>query len=235
MISPENFLAEEQQKRTEYTETLSQTPGFGKLSERQQKIVLQSLYIQQRAERGSDPASADAMESPKTHVTEETKIHSEDYLLEQMIYNRRMTPQFRKYRTSQNLVANWYCHAAIYNLELERGYTEIPVRLPRRFFDATYHTADDYAELKNIAATVTYPSILHTGPNPKPVSPEKFAGHSCFVLGPNDNGDILVWEKKGYGLPYQLSTLEAVYKKYTKDFTGYHWGFRKLRSKDYYE
>lgn len=51
--------------------------------------------------------------------------------------------------------------------------------------------------------------------------------HSCLILGHDNNGKIVVWEKRGVSGPYNITSLEEVYNRYKK-YDGVHWGIRKL-------
>ncbi len=55
--------------------------GFKKLTERQQKIIEHSLYLQVRAEWTPDFWSQKAVVSPKTHATLKTEVIPEEGLM----------------------------------------------------------------------------------------------------------------------------------------------------------
>jgi len=224
-------ISTEQQKLETDTETLEQTEGFEALTKRQQRIIEQSLYIQQRAERGTDVASAWAIVSPERgYVTNKTQIHTQE-TLERMHKFGSPDPSTRKYVESQNTIANGYCHSSILNLELEKGWDTAPLKIPEGFFKAEYFTVSTYKELKNAVIEEKMPVVLHINDYADSFNEGMGTIHSCLILGKDKEGNLLVWEKEGDGLPYKISRLESVYEAYK---TREYWGLRKLRSKEDY-
>lgn len=222
-----NFSIElEQEKLNEDMEILASAEGFHSLTENQKRIIKQSLYVQARAERGTDRASAFAIVSPKTnHVTDITRISHEDHLIDMHRQGYGEDPNIRKYRTSQNHVANWYCHAAIANLEQEKGFDVEPEKIPDGFFKAEYHSVKSLDDVKKMIEDFGVPCVLHISASMEKFNDSPDHKHSCLVLGVGSNSSIVVWEKQGGGLPYRVTTIDEVYDTYSNN---YYYGLRKL-------
>lgn len=222
-------ILQEQQEREKNITILESTEGFGKLTPKQQQIIKQSLYIQQRAERGGDRASNELIISPKTHasVKEVEILHEKQLLHLQKAYGRPdlFDPEKRKYKLSQNHIAEWYCHAAINNLEHEKGLQEKPEPLSENFFEAQYTEPDDIQQLQSRIHEQGYPCVVHVLVSSDSLT-ETNARHSFLVLG-NHEGKTIVWDKKSQQLSYRLTTLEEVCKQYKVD--DYSWGIRELK------
>jgi hypothetical protein len=218
------MLAAERERREQEVSLLESTEGWSKLTERQQRIIQQSLYAQARAERGTDQASASAVESPKTHVTDKVRIIDEVDLERYYADDFGPNPDTRKYKASQNHIVNWFCHAAIANLESEAGLdVEAPQPHPEEFSKAEYKEIKSFEELASYAEEFGFPAVLHVR------NSESSYGlmHSSLVLGHNPEGQIFAWEKEGYRLPYRLISLKDLWQ----EFKGAKlWGLRKLRT-----
>lgn len=183
---PEHSLLEaEQQKLLEEMNILSQTEGFSHLTERQQLLLKQSLYIQGRSERELEG----------------------------------------QYKLSKEHIRNWNCFGSIVNLEQEAGLDLIRPETPEGFFIADYQKVENLEELKKLLKDKGFPLVLHISDTPKGGSAHMY--HSCLILGHDDGGKIVIWEKNGMGGSYQITTLEKVYKKY-ENYGGIYWGVRKL-------
>lgn len=206
---------------------LKSTEGWNKLTERQQNILEKSFNIQARAERISDKASAEAVVSPKRHYVKESKILDEEHLQQMHDINDYADPKTRKYRKSQNHIADWYCHAAISNLETPIPLDEPPGRdLPENFFKAEYTQVKDYEELKKRIEEFGYPSVVHISQAEKNFDLVDLQVHSFLVLGKNQNDEIIIWDKQGYMLSYRAGTLQEIYNEYNQSWNS--WGIKKL-------
>lgn len=67
----------------------------------------------------------------------------------------------------------------------------------------------------------TLPVVLHV------LNKDNFL-HTALVLGTTDNGDWLVWEKRGYSIAFRLATLNQVFEEYNEYSPT--WVLRPLKS-----
>jgi len=230
------ILETERNKSEEDRKILKSTEGFSQLTPKQQTLINQSLYLQARAERGVDEATATAIVSPKTHATKVTEILPQQYLQEMYEmykgegYNPP-NPADSKYIRSQEHIANWYCHASIANLEEERGLSVEAIEIPEEFFKTKYEAIRNYSDLKETVESCGFPCVLHIASEPDKYNRDNWTHkHSCLILGHDRKGDFVVWEKMGFKLPYRIVALKDVYEQYKNE---YFWGVRKLKSKKY--
>lgn len=205
--------AEEQQARGEQRGILESLEGFARLSSKQRQFVLNSLYIQQRANRGTDPASA-------TRIQERPEFEE---FAPQGMYITGPSPEFidpelretgARYYSSQAYVMNDYCFRAINELEAY-GAGEVP--------DQNWHDAGpiaSYEELKEFVDLVEKsekpPLVVDIWAN-EPNNNDPFSRvHTTLLLGENSNGELMVWEKAGFNMPFQVTSLEQIYHAYSK-------------------
>jgi len=228
--SYETSIPKERERLQEQYEILESTDGFQDLSERQQRLLKASLYLQERAERLSDKASEQAVISKRQgYFIETTKILDEEDLKE--MYKREpellLNPETRKYRNSQNRIANWYCHASIYSLENEKIGSIKPEDIPDNFFAADYEKVEKIDDARALILESGFPSIVHISDDKNNFNDGWHQKHSFLALGKNEDGDIVLWEKEGFNLPFHITTLSQIYKDYC---FGHYWGTRKLAS-----
>ena len=223
----------EQEKIKSDMELLVNTEGFTFLTERQQKLIRQSLYIQARAERGTDEASAAAI--TKDYWRKDVTRIKHDFQLDDQHKERR------QYKNSQNHIVKWACYDAVANLEKEKGLTETPDNLPDDFFGGEYNQVKSFEELTQNVITFGVPSILHVyvppysvphGVDEEEISWPYRVGsrHACLILGQRKDGEIIVWDKEMNTYPYRVTTLKAVYDYYYDGNDKIEWGLRKLKS-----
>jgi hypothetical protein len=84
----------------------------------------------------------------------------------------------------------------------------------------------------SLVESIPYPCVLHLATDPKDTEDRNYL-HSCLVLGPDETGDIIVWEKEGYEYPYQLTSLSHLYACYTDERYKCFGGVRSLRTRDH--
>ncbi len=227
MLSEKYNVGAEHLKIDEDMAKIEGLDGFNKLSDYQQRLIKTSLYIQARAERGTDYPSDFAIVSPAKYVTDITSIHPEEHLEYMHIMNSGPNPKERKYRLSQNAIANWYCHAAIAGLEYEKGLSIDPAEVPENFFEADYHKVNSIQDVEHIIEGASYPCVVHImRAEPNNYNEGYNTAHSLLALGKNENGQVMVWEKKGNQLPFRIVPLADVYKTYG---TYNLWGARPLQ------
>lgn len=235
MNSNEGFSIQDERAELEKDlETLECTEGFSRLSIKQQRIIKQSLYIQARAERGTDEASAWAIVSKERgYVIDSTHIHNTP-TLERFYLEGGPNPNDRKYANSQIFVANYHCHSAIFQLENELPRTLERPKLPQDFFLTDYYLQKQYEDVVSLFEGKDFPQVLHVlshmDTNHRSrgyIYNEGFhTDHSALVLGHDKDGDLLVWEKEGDNLPFRLTKLKQVYDEYSKSP---FWGIRDLK------
>ncbi len=220
-------ISSEHPQLAESMSKIENLDGYNKLSDYQQRLIKASLYIQERAERGTDYPSKFAIVSPQEYAeTEVTRIHTEDHLEYMHKFNSGPDPKDRKYRLSQNAIANWYCHAAIAGLEYEKGLSITPAEVPENFFKTDYHLVASIQNVEKIIENTGFPCVIHIMHHEPVNYNESYnAFHSCLALGLNEEGKVMIWEKKGNQLPFRVVTLDEVYTKYG---TYNLWGARPL-------
>lgn len=225
-------IPEERARREEQFALIEQTEGFAKLSERQQKLIRVSLYTQQRAERLSDPASEQAVQSERQGYymgNESTRILEEVHLehMHEQDPDFYPDPSTRAYKRSQNHVANWYCHPSVYALETECVPGEMPSKVPEGFFEAEYEINESVLELESRIEEAGLPCVVHISENPKNFNEGWHTKHTLLALGKDAEGTMLCWEKEGNTYPFRVVSLKEVYDFYNTISPKY-WGVRKL-------
>lgn len=194
---------------------LEMSAGWKNLTERQQRIIKMSLYVQSRAERTSDPLSAFGFIEDIDRGRPVT-VMKKEYTLEK--------PD-RKYRLSQNFVSEWYCHYAIKALETNKLPDQI-YNLGEDFFDGDYQHDTKDNKIENRIKVFGYPCVVQItrGENEEQRTFNRL--HSCLVLG-EINGQLLVWEKVNGNEPFAVTTLEVVKSMFNESEN--YWGIRKLK------
>ena len=206
---------------------LSQTEGFWKLSDIQRGIIEQSLRIQEEAERTDDYASALAIIPADQNDFGKTLILQEADLIFEQTVNSWPDPATRLYRKAQNLIVRWYCHAALNNLEHNKPLDTEPDVVPDTFYDAKNNKIQGFADVQQILQTYGYPCAVHLEYVTHIVDADGAKTHSFLALGPGPDGEIVVWQKVGHCLPFEVTTLYDVYSKYG---TFVYWAVRPLQT-----
>lgn len=215
---PSHLVFAEVQERGEMIATLEQLDGYKRMSEKQKQFLLLSLYVQQRAERGTDPVSASRIQE----VPPNFKNLPREMPYITSVYNDGSTGS-GDYHTSQLYIMSEFCHKAVKDLEAygteHNGEAEWIEAGPVRTYDELcelLHLADD---------TVKFPLVLEAWVE-NPGSNPMYRSHTALVLGKNGSGEYMVWEKVGFNLPFQVTSLKQVYDIYD---THVGWRVRELR------
>jgi hypothetical protein len=204
----------EQEVREEQHKLLESLSGFPHLSEDQQRYIKATLYIQQRAERESDPVSASRVKSmPQVF---ESNAPGRPYI-DHSSLSTQVSSDKGGYFESQLYIMNQYCHAAVAKLE---DYRENKESAKNWREAGPIHSFLELVELLELArAEHDFPFVIEV--RHRPLGEDRSAlEHSTVLLGQNVDGEFMVWEKSGYHLPFQLVPLRQVFDAY-KGSTGW--------------
>jgi hypothetical protein len=210
---------EEKQKRETDLKRLKQTEGWEKLTDRQKKMIEISLSVQQRAERGTDEPSYRAIERWNGDV----RIKKEDELGAYLEDGSRFDFGKRRYELSQNAIAQIGCLEAIELLEGDiqkdmRKMIEGGFYLSKNFRDSGF---DDFK--KNIGNS-GFPLVVFTNEDGIEYSPY-MVRHAFIVMGKDEQGEYVVFQKHDPGEQVEVVNLEEVYNERKM----IAWGIRPLR------
>lgn len=199
------LIQKEVTERNEQFQLLEELNGFKKLSSKQQQMVRLSLYVQQRAIRGTDAGSQENL-----GISAETGNAFVEFPRETDESDKPIT---NKYRISQQHIYDWYCFAATTGLEKEKvdkkvfHDTDVPNLLNKTGYEIK--SENDISDFIDIALQeVEMPAVLQILGGRVPIL------HSAVLLGKDDSGTYILWEKKGVSIPYQLTTLTKIYADY---------------------
>lgn len=214
MIAHEWNHDEEKQKREADLNRLRQTEGWKKLTDRQKRIIELSLYVQQRAERGTSLGSARAI-----------SVHDDGVSINPGDPDMDSGYIKSDYGESQGLVGGMWCFSAVKYLESQDESND-------SFFQVDYFKDQGWNEFVRNIDSVGFPCVgfskrvrsTETGEALRP-------RHAFVVLGRDISGRYVVWEKQDPNMPFRILDLEGVYKKYHDENgdMGSDWGFRSLR------
>lgn len=232
-MNPENidykkfFIILQNEKRKKKNDEVRQSEGWSKLSQRQQKLIEISLFVQDRYERndtfniGGYEKSAEYIEKYYCHAA----IHAlENNFLFQFDYLERN--EWLKIRTKD-------------------------------FFETKYQEVDSYEKSVEVILKHDFPCVVHIGSFDEWIREEKYnlktintsqieniflknknkvkvpigpmsyidscwddiMWHSLLVLGKDKHGDnLVIWDKIGYSKDFEISNWQAVYEKYSDRF-----------------
>jgi len=210
----------EVEDRIENIRLLEQLSGYARLTEKQKQFILLSLYIQQRAERGTDTGSSARIQAVPEGFTENAP--GGVYITHPKTVD--MSESWERYKLSQLNVMSNYCHETARKLE-SYGAGKKPEE--STWYDAgTIKSFSDLEQLIDLAEhDIASPFLLEMW-NGEPDDPKREqVVHTTVLLGKNGTGDWMCWEKSGFHLPYQIITLSVLYDAY-KEHTG--WRLRTL-------
>jgi len=211
----------EQDRREQTLTTLESLSGFNGLSKKQKQYINLSLYVQQRAERGTDPGSAAHIHVPQGSFLE--KIAPGRVLISDPNKHSKDSGSSERggYFLSQAYIAAEYCHRAVRNLEEYREGGQA---------DPEWHElgAPSYAELEQSANAFNgHPCVVEVWDG-QPGGKTSIPLHTSLILGRNQNNELMVWEKAGSSSPFQLLPLQQVYNAYAGDIRKSRWRIRSL-------
>jgi hypothetical protein len=211
--------SEEERVREEQYRQLESLSGFSRLSEDQQRYIKATLYIQQRAERGSDPVSESRIKPMPPAF--ENVAPGRSYI-EHSSLSTNGTSGKGEYFQSQLHIMNQYCHGAIAKLERYAVTKESNAG----WYEAGPITSFlELTELVELAcAEHKFPLVIQVSLHPAGERGSALQ-HSTVLLGQDADGEYTVWEKSGYHMPFQIAPLKLVYEAYKKS-TG--WRIRPL-------
>jgi len=223
----EDIRENELQVREQQQSLLESLSGFSRLSNKQKSFILDSLYIQQRAERGTDIVSASRIYKSVSDIDINKLAPGGTYIThggeDSEILKQQPEKNKNRYKKSQVYIMNKNCHRVIAEIEklaeeknLSRGWS----------YAGPINSYEDLVELAVLVDKTNKPpyviEIWHS--EPKEDEPLEHA-HTTLILGQNNDGEYVVWEKAGFSLPFQLTTLKQVYDAYHK-YSG--WRIRQL-------
>ena len=218
--APEAYSHEtEMVERNDLEKSIRELPGFVRLSERQQRYLLGTLYIQQRAVRGTDAKSAARIQKMPDNFKDFGAEHPYIALPTTPWDHNKSTDN---YVASQRMIMRDSCHGVVRQLE---GYTD-HVDTSIDWIEAG--PINSYADLCELIDMYKqqhqFPAIIQTCPSPRKIDAEKLI-HTTVLLGNNSENIPMVWEKMGFHLPFLVQPLEKTYAPYSK-YTG--WRIRPL-------
>ena len=203
---------------------LTETPGYNQLNETQQKMVRVSVLLSNRAFRKTDTPSARAI--GVSEFTHEPWLYTESEMKRRLPrlnpkdpkhldIKYEYDPAIRKYRGSQNFIASLDCFQSVYSLERQKWISADPWKLidSKDFFNGEaldfsllYAKGADFVKnaLESAFKKTGFPCVLFLNINLNP----NISDHAMVVLGPNQKGDVLCWEKMCYG-PYVIAPIHS--------------------------
>ncbi len=209
----ETIKNEEIDKRKEIEERLSKLSGFLRLSDKQRQYILSSFYIQQRAERGTDRRSVAQIQSmPKEFnkfVPGDNKYIN--YRGDQALEGQDET---NKYKLSQLAIMNTNCHQAIEKLGEINGDGNATTEDWKDFGPiASYEDLD--IQVRLLEENQDFPFAVQLWDTKLNGRHEPLLAHSMLLLGRDTFGDLIIWEKSGFNMPFQLNNLRNVFSAYS--------------------
>lgn len=225
---PKPDIPQEARERKEQQARLESLEGYQALSEKQQQMIRVSLALQQRAERGSDAASARQIERLNGEVVI-TRRPDEPYDHTWIDDLGKKLP--RTYSNSQNRIDDWYCCAAVEAIEHAQDFSLTSGSFDysdSEFFEGIeYH--QNIASSDDLEAFIALEIDQRSLPLVLDIGNDYFPSgvHSALVLGKDsETGEVTAWEKEAVGRPFRLVTLAEIFERYGP---GFHWGVRPLR------
>lgn len=206
----EDMLVKERNLREQNLTTLESLSGYNRLSERQRQYMRLSFYIQQRAERGTDPGSASHIFAQPARFE---KLAPGGVLI--LDPNKppkdSQLPEKGAYFSSQSYIAAEYCHRAVSNLEAYREGNETAPEWHELGLAPSYEQLEEVADTFNGQPCVV--EVWYDQPGHK----TSIHLHTSLILGRNQSNELICWEKAGYSSPFQLLSLKQVYNAYVDD------------------
>ncbi|MBP9748092.1 MAG: hypothetical protein KBD17_00470 [Candidatus Pacebacteria bacterium] len=212
VVNFKDIRESEQSKRKEQRDTLEILSGFLRLSEDQKRYILASLYIQQRAERATDPVSAARIEDTPDKFMNNPSDVSEPYITHTDTSLKAPHEERRRYHTSQLQVMIDFCHKVVKKLEDYREGEKIPDSWTEAGLIDSYADLEELIALTEENSTLPFVIEIWSG-RPKNHSSANLE-HTTVLLGKNQEGEYMVWEKSGWHMPFKVTSLKKVYTNY---------------------
>ncbi len=201
---------------------LEELPGFHRLSQDQQRYLRSTLYIQQRAERGTDPISSSRVQDVPEKFA--SRFADKKYIAHSDLSSTSDSSEVKRYLASQLKIMSDYCHKAVIQLE-EYAVEKLP---SSESLWCEVGPTTTYSDLEELVATLSaahsFPFVIEVWDGSSG-SGVRTPVHSSVLLGRNSEGKLMTWEKAGFHLPFQLVPLDQVYDIY-KEFDA--WRMRPL-------
>lgn len=214
----EDIRAEEKESREQRRSLLEGLSGFSRLSPRQKRYLTTSLYIQQRAERGTDPISAARINDMPEEFRKFLGSPDGAYITSPMFSdsNKLKESDIKKYTDryfeSQISIMSDFCHRVITKLEDYREGELLSVS----WVDVGPVTS--FSDVEELVALATeqndFPLVVQIWKGKPEEDNLTNLLHSFILLGKDDGGKYLVWEKSGCNMPFQIISLKQVYENY---------------------
>lgn len=217
----QTLIAHESVKREEQETILQSLEGYKCMSQKQQQFLRNMLYVQQRAERGTDEGSALRIAPANTMSWE--KHGNLPYISHNSVPEDKYHIEWKKYKESQLAIMSEYCHKTVDRLE---SYAKEDAPQDYEWiWPGPISSLDDLTLLVELIAEKQPPPYVIEIWDGIPEAHGRGAlCHTTALLG--KKGDhFIVWEKSGFSLPFQITTLDHIYTLY-KDYTG--WRIRPL-------
>jgi hypothetical protein len=109
---------------------------------------------------------------------------------------------------------------------------DLPEHVDKQFFVEEkipmFNNPKAYEDLRVAISTSEFPIVVQPGFSPK-LGSFPHANHSFIVFGADSEGEIVCWDKQGWGLdsPFRVISFDEIYDKYKQSS---YWGIRQLRN-----
>jgi hypothetical protein len=206
-----NLIKDKEKKdREEIKERLNKLSGFLRLSPKQKQYILVSFYIQQRAERGTDTKSASRIGDMPDRFDRFSPGSKYMKCFDQALWEEKGSD---KYQASQLAIMNTNCHQALEKLEEISSKESSP---ETNWIDmgpiGSYLDLEE--QVKLMEETSTFPLAIQAWDTEKEGLKYPILSHSTLLLGRDESGELIVWEKSAFNMPFQLNSLRKLCSAY---------------------
>jgi hypothetical protein len=234
--APKGFLPKEERMFLDSQRViLEQTEGWGQMTVRQQTMLLASLIVQKRAERGTDEASiARIKKFPSLTKVLDAKYSSYKPMYDNETGHLIGEPK-KNYETSQDIISSMMCHQAVNFVERERIPDVKDIARQKSGFEIKREKSDIWYRyfaiqwealgenrrdtLLQKINQIGFPAVVYfdtrtidreyVGHPPVPIG----ANHSFIVLGVYKQ-DIIAWEKVSKNFAFRIASLDEILSGY---------------------
>lgn len=134
------------------------------------------------------------------------------------------------YNKSRNHKNDWFCHAAVYFIENKENALSRNEEMEEFFGHANYlkNKNPSLHQINQHIIKTGFPCVVVISEMKPDHTPDP--AHSFIALGINTDtfGEILIYDKEGYGLPYRITYLKKIYDFSLDHDNEYYWGTRKI-------